>query len=312
MLKKLLFITTIIGASSMLAQNLELRDSFDVSIDGHTYYLYGTASELDASKFHVENHSNGDITFECSLWEMANSFPSDWQICFGSKCQVASKNTPTAQTFASAVAPASGVYDDLKIAPFSDVTNNGWTTGDWGVWRVRVFDASNPIDSSTCYVVWTAGGKPTGDSDGNGVINGTEIGGDIDENGVIDGSEITGDMNGDGVINPWEVSGDTNGNGVIDNGEILSIVEFDKSNVHLSAYPNPVLNNLIVNYSIEGNINSAKIDVYDILGQKINTYTLSNKKGQLMIDVEGLNSGVYFYTIKVDEKTIKTERVIIK
>jgi len=178
--------------------------------------------------------------------------------------------------------------------------------------RFAVLDNSNPADSSNCYVYWEAGGKPAGDINNSGTIDGSEIAGDTNEDGSIGAGEITGDMNGDGIINIWEVSGDANGNGVIDNGEILSTSELINNKANINSYPNPATNNLTINYSFDGNIGNAKIELYDVLGQRVNTYNLLNNKGQLNLNVSELNSGVYFYAVKVDGKTLKTERVIIK
>jgi len=171
---------------------------------------------------------------------------------------------------------------------------------------------SNTSDSSTAYVYWAVAGTFAGDINGNTKVDGAEIAGDVDLNGTIDGSEITGDMNGDGIINPWEVSGDANGNGIIDNGEVLSTIEFTDDNVAFSAYPNPASSNLTINYSIEGDNDNARVDVYDVLGQVINSFEITDRKGQLTLNVENMNSGIYFYAIKVNEKTIRTERVIVK
>lgn len=308
MIKKILFIATIISVGFVSAQNLELKDESDNSIDGLTHYIYDTGINMANTKFHVANSSANVINFDCSVWELGNPTLSEWQVCFGINCYIANDGDPNEQTYASAPAPAMGSYNDLKIAPFSF----GWSNGDWGVWRVRVFDGANSGDSSTCYIVWTMGGTFSGDQNGNNIVDGSEIAGDMNANGTIDGGEITGDMNGNGVIDVWEVLGDANGNGIIDNGEVTSVVEFNEDNVMFNTYPNPVLNNLTVSYALEGNADNARVDVYDVLGQKINTYTLSNNKGQLNVNVESLNSGVYFYTIKVNEKTIRTERVIIK
>ncbi|PJA09368.1 MAG: hypothetical protein COX70_01900 [Flavobacteriales bacterium CG_4_10_14_0_2_um_filter_32_8] len=308
MIKKLLFITTILTATSSFAQNLDLKDNMNNSIAGQTYYIYNSGPNMANTKFHVGNSSGSPINFDCSLWEMSNPTLSEWQVCFGTSCYIANDGDPNAQNFSFATAPATGIYPDLKVAPFSF----GWVTGDFGVWRVRVFDNANPIDSSTCYIVWTVAGTPTGDIDANTMIDGLEIAGDANLNGVIDGTEIAGDMNGNGVIDPWEVSGDENGNGIIDGGEVLSTIEVNDDHIIFSTYPNPVSTNLSINYSFSGGSKNAKIDVYDVLGQKVNTYLLNDNKGKLTISTNKLNAGVYFYAIKVDEKTIKTERVIVK
>ena len=309
MIKKLLFIAAITtGMGSLFAQNLDLQDDQNNSIAGRTYYFYDTGTNLASTKLHVGNSSANPINFDITLWEIANSVPSDWQVCFGVNCYIANNSNSSPQTFSSATAPAMGTYTDAKVAPFSFA----WSSGDWGVWRVRVYDNTNMSDSSTAYVVWVADGSPTGDQNSNGIIDGGEIAGDVNNNGSIDGGEIAGDVNGNGVIDIWEVSGDENGNGVIDGGEVMSVDRINDKDVNLSAYPNPVLNNLTINYSIDKNVENGTLDLYDVLGQKISTYNLSDNKGRLNINVSDLNAGVYFYSIKIDDKAIKTERVIVK
>lgn len=308
MMKNLLFGALVISAGALVAQNLDLKDEGDNSIGGYTHYIYDTGVNLAETKVHVSNSSASPIVFDITVFELANSTPSDWQVCFGVNCFIANHSVSTGQSFSSATAPASGSYNDSKIAPFSF----GWANGDWGVWRVKINDVSNVIDSSSAYIVWTMGGAFAGDQNGNTIVDGSEIAGDIDGNGTIDGSEITGDMNGDGVINVWEVSGDSNGNGVIDNGEVLAITEINKKDVNFSIYPNPVADNLTINYSIDGDFNDARVDVYDLLGQKVESHRVTKNKGQLNLSVNNLHAGIYFYAIKVNEKTIKTERVIVK
>lgn len=310
MIKKLLFIAAIISTGSLLAQNLDLKDANDVSINGLTHYIYGKGDSLANVKFHVGNSSGTAITFDAVLTEITNPIAEDWQICFGSACFIAPAGIPTPQIFddAAAIAPATGIYTNFKVGPFSF----SWAAGDYGRWMVKAVNSTDANDFSEACVVWTVEGTFAGDQNNNTIMDGSELAGDIDLNGIIDGNEILGDMDGSGTIDPCEVSGDGNGNGVIDNGEVLSVVEFDKNNVNLSVYPNPVLDNLTINYNIAGDFNNAAIDVYDVLGQKVKTYILSNKKGQLSINAGELNSGVYFYTIKVGNKSIRTERVIIK
>ena len=80
----------------------------------------------------------------------------------------------------------------------------------------------------------------------------------------------------------------------------------------LNAYPNPATDNLTISYAIEGNNNNARMDVYDVLGQKVTSHALNSNKGQVNLNVDNLNAGVYFYSIKVDNKAIRTERVIVK
>lgn len=310
MIKKILFVTALISSGLLSAQNIELQDVNNNSIEGGTHYIYDTGTNLEVTKFHVANSSSGAITFDARVYELSNPIGSGMQICFGSACYLATAGVATAQQFGdvAAVAPASGSYNDFKVAPFS----GSWVTGNFAKWRVVAVDAANAADSSGACIVWTFGGTFAGDQNSNKIVDGTEIAGDIDGNGIIDGSEITGDMDGSGWIDVCEVGGDANGNGKIDNGEVLSVSELTEDNVDFDAYPNPVRDNLTINFAIEGTVNSARIDVYDVVGQQVASHTLNTAKGQINMSVSDLNAGVYFYSIKVDEKTIRTERVIVR
>jgi len=312
MIKKILFGALLISAGAITAQNLELKSSSDSLIDGRTYYIYGTSAALSATKIHVANSSASPVEFGIIVREIANPTASDWQVCFGTDCFIANDGVATDQSFVGntvpAIVPANGAYDGSKVAPFSF----GWSSGDWGVWKVKVSNVSNINDNQEAYVVWTADGTFTGDINGDRILDANEVAGDIDNNGVIDGSEISGDMNGDGVINEWEVMGDPKGNSVISNVDITSVSELGKRNVGFDVYPNPVLDNLTVNYAIEGSFNSARVDVYDLLGQRVESHMINNNNGSLKLNVSALHTGVYFYAIKVNEETIKTERVIVR
>ena len=310
MIKKILFVATIFVAGAVTGQNLTITDANNNSIDGLTYYIYDTGINLSETKLHIANSSGAAINFDGSLTEITNPKGEDWQLCFGMTCFPVPAGIPTAQVFSdvAAISPASGFYNDFKVGPSSW----DWVAGDFGKWRVRVINTQDVNDFSEACIVWTVDGTFAGDQNSNMVMDGSELAGDVDLDGTINGSEVLGDMDGSGRIDPCEVAGDANGNGIIDNGEVLSVVDFDEKNVGLNVYPNPVSTQLNISYSIEGSVNNARVDVYDVLGQKINTYKLNNNKGQLNIDVEHLNSGVYFYTIKVNEKMIRTERVMVK
>lgn len=307
MIKQLLFITAVACSTISLAQSLDLQDLGSGSIDGKTYYIYDSNTNLNETKFHVANNTSVGVDFNCKVYEIANNPASDWQVCFGTSCYVANDGVSAGQDFSYATVPASSSYNDLKVAPFAF----GWSAGDWGVWRITVYDTLDVSDSSSAYIYWQFGGTPSGDINSNGIIDGSDIAGDVDMNGVIDGSEIAGDMNGNGVIDVWEVSGDSNGNGIIDNGEVLSIFDISSVDINYSLYPNPVSSMLTVNYSVDSDGANMTLDVYDIVGKNISTRNLLSTKGQLKIDVSKMNAGVYFYTIRANGKALKTERVII-
>lgn len=309
MIKKLLFIATFVFSGALIAQNLTLENSVGTSIEGKTYYFYDSGFSLSETKFHVSNSSASNINFGIKMYEIANSVPEDWQVCFGTDCRTATKSIAAAQDYKSATVNATASYDSVKIAPFSF----SWSGGEWGVWRITIYDTLNTTDSSSAYVYWEAGGKPTGDINSNGVIDGNEVAGDIDEDGAATGNEIVGDVNGNGMIDPWEVGGDSNGNGVIDGNEHpLSVSEISADQIYFSAYPNPTNGVLTINYNIDANSAKNTLEVFDVVGKKVKSYALIGNKGKLELNVNDLNAGVYFYSVNVDGQALKTERIIVK
>ncbi len=78
----------------------------------------------------------------------------------------------------------------------------------------------------------------------------------------------------------------------------------------ISMHPNPNNGSMILDYDL-GNYSNAKVNLFDITGKIINSYKLSDTKGILQMNEQDLNNGVYFYSILVGEKTIKTDKIVI-
>ena len=75
-------------------------------------------------------------------------------------------------------------------------------------------------------------------------------------------------------------------------------------------FPNPNNGTMVLDYNL-GNYTDAKVNVFDITGKVISTYKLSDTKGMLQMNEQSLNNGIYFYSILVGEKTIKTDKIVI-
>jgi hypothetical protein len=81
-----------------------------------------------------------------------------------------------------------------------------------------------------------------------------------------------------------------------------------KTNFYL--YPNPNNGAMVLDYDL-GNYANAKVNLFDITGKVISTYKLSDTKGILQMNEQNLNNGIYFYTILVGDKPIKTDKIVI-
>lgn len=78
-----------------------------------------------------------------------------------------------------------------------------------------------------------------------------------------------------------------------------------------NAFPNPA--NLVVSmkYDINESSQKGQIVFYDMLGKSVKEIALNDKKGTAKINVDDLNSGVYFYTFLVDGKAISTRKLVV-
>ena len=67
---------------------------------------------------------------------------------------------------------------------------------------------------------------------------------------------------------------------------------------------------MILDYDL-GGYSNATVNLSDITGKVIGAYKLQSNKGILQMNEQNLNNGIYFYSILVGEKTIKTDKIVI-
>lgn len=79
------------------------------------------------------------------------------------------------------------------------------------------------------------------------------------------------------------------------------------ANADVTSYPNPANSELIVNYELT-NVVSPEVNVYNIIGAKVGTYTINNTNGVLNIDTQELENGMYFFTIEENNTRVFTQR----
>src|SRR5450432_164143 len=76
--------------------------------------------------------------------------------------------------------------------------------------------------------------------------------------------------------------------------------------------PNPFSGSTNISYSIPQNAGRARLTVTDISGRIIKTVMINGaSRGNLNIDASGLSSGVYNYTLYVDEKMVSTKQMVL-
>ncbi len=80
----------------------------------------------------------------------------------------------------------------------------------------------------------------------------------------------------------------------------------------LNAYPNPANDYAEIDYQISGNIGSAKISLYNILGANVAEYDLDKNERQLRIQTREIPTGVYFYQLLLEGKKVATKKLLIR
>ena len=87
-----------------------------------------------------------------------------------------------------------------------------------------------------------------------------------------------------------------------------SVNEIEKV-TKLSIYPNPASDFLNINLN-SNEINKA-IEIMDITGRKVYSKSITRDSELLRVNTSGLTPGIYFVSVLANDKTIKTEKVII-
>jgi hypothetical protein len=93
----------------------------------------------------------------------------------------------------------------------------------------------------------------------------------------------------------------------------------EKSNIYTSrqitihdVYPNPASSVAYIDYTLHADPHKTKIVLHNILGSPIKEYELSAFESKVKLSVEDLNSGIYFYTLYINNEGVITRKLIVK
>jgi hypothetical protein len=77
-------------------------------------------------------------------------------------------------------------------------------------------------------------------------------------------------------------------------------------------YPNPVSDIAFIDYTIHNESVKAKVVIHNILGRTMNETELPNSETRIKIQAEELTTGVYFYTLYLDNEGVLTRKLIVR
>ena len=76
----------------------------------------------------------------------------------------------------------------------------------------------------------------------------------------------------------------------------------------LIAYPNPAQNQINFKYSLN---KKSYINIYNVVGKKINTINLDSNQGVYTLNTNKYNSGIYFYEFVVNGKKVSINKFVV-
>lgn len=78
-----------------------------------------------------------------------------------------------------------------------------------------------------------------------------------------------------------------------------------------NAFPNPTEKFVSISYSIAESFSSVSFVLVDIIGNEVMQTPLSNRNGEIKLDISSLSSGVYFYGFKSEGKMLSSKKLLI-
>ena len=91
----------------------------------------------------------------------------------------------------------------------------------------------------------------------------------------------------------------------------LEFIEATNRNEILEIHPNPAKEAVALNYTLAQNIEHGELVLRNMLGSQVYKVDLMGSAGQVVVPVESLNNGVYFFTMIVDNEARETRRLVV-
>jgi len=93
---------------------------------------------------------------------------------------------------------------------------------------------------------------------------------------------------------------------------VSAIINADKPDFLLNAFPNPASQSLKVAYVLPENINQATLHLIDNSGKQVEQFMVDNHTDHLMLDVSRYQSGVYHYFIEYGNTKTPAKKLVVR
>ena len=78
------------------------------------------------------------------------------------------------------------------------------------------------------------------------------------------------------------------------------------------AYPNPAHLNVSLDYNLDPSVKDAKVVIFNLLGSKVKEAYLEKQAGTIKFNTVDLIEGIYFYSLVINDKSVTTQKLMIK
>ncbi|MEZ4902945.1 MAG: T9SS type A sorting domain-containing protein [Spirosomataceae bacterium] len=80
----------------------------------------------------------------------------------------------------------------------------------------------------------------------------------------------------------------------------------------LNAYPNPANDYTEIDYQMSPGAGNARVSMFNVIGNNVGEYELDKNDRQLRIQTREMPTGVYFYRLLLDGKTVATKKLLVR
>jgi hypothetical protein len=77
-------------------------------------------------------------------------------------------------------------------------------------------------------------------------------------------------------------------------------------------YPNPARNSVTLDYLLTPKVQTANVQVFNVMGAVVKEADLRRGSSNMSMDITDLKSGIYFYSVIINDDVYKTKKLIIQ
>lgn len=77
-------------------------------------------------------------------------------------------------------------------------------------------------------------------------------------------------------------------------------------------YPNPASTYVSIDYELTSEVDNASLRIVNLLGAVVNNVDLNKNASHQRVDISNLNSGVYFYSVLINNEVYKTKKLVVR